>query len=89
MVFSDVDEAMAALASDGYLVERRGAVAVYLALAMGKPLLVEGPAGVGEDGALDWFMASYEWEKKCRRGELSPFELERYRERLESPGKSY
>lgn len=47
-MFGSVDETLVALASDGYLLERRGGVAVYLALALGKPLLVEGPAGVGK-----------------------------------------
>lgn len=33
--------------------------------------------------ALGWFMAEHEWEKRCREGELSPSQLEQYRERLD------
>lgn len=47
-MFGSVDETLAALAGDGYLLGRRGGVAVFLAFSMGKPLLVEGPAGVGK-----------------------------------------
>jgi MoxR-like ATPase len=43
-----VDEASAALASDGYLADRPLALAVHLAIALGQPLLLEGEAGVGK-----------------------------------------
>ncbi|TDA69443.1 MAG: VWA domain-containing protein [Clostridia bacterium] len=33
--------------------------------------------------ALNWFMTEYEWEHKYQQGELSPSELQRYRERLD------
>ena len=40
--------ARAALASQGYLADRPLALAVYLAGALGQPLLLEGEAGVGK-----------------------------------------
>jgi MoxR-like ATPase len=42
------DAASAALASRGYLADRPLALAVYLAVALGQPLLLEGEAGVGK-----------------------------------------
>jgi MoxR-like ATPase len=46
--FASVDEVERALASDSYLADRGLATAVYLALAMQRPLLLEGEAGVGK-----------------------------------------
>ena len=43
-----VDEARAALASVGYLAGESTAIVSYLAARLGKPVLVEGPAGVGK-----------------------------------------
>ena len=48
MAFGSVDEVEQALASDSYLADRGLATAVYLALAMQRPLLLEGEAGVGK-----------------------------------------
>lgn len=45
---ASVDQARASLASAGYLASDDIATTVYLAEALGKPLLVEGPAGVGK-----------------------------------------
>jgi MoxR-like ATPase len=42
------EQAQAALASQGYLADRPLALAVYLAVALGQPLLLEGEAGVGK-----------------------------------------
>ena len=44
----DIDETAALLADGGYLAPRPLATAAYLALAMGKPLFLEGEAGVGK-----------------------------------------
>ena len=48
MQFGSVDEVERALESESYLADRGLATAVYLALAMRRPLLLEGEAGVGK-----------------------------------------
>jgi MoxR-like ATPase len=45
---ASADVAKVALASQGYLADRPLALAIYLALALGQPLLLEGEAGVGK-----------------------------------------
>ncbi len=47
-VLTTVDEVVAALASHGYLADRRLATSVLLALRLNRPLLLEGEAGVGK-----------------------------------------
>lgn len=46
--FSSVEDVRARLAEAGYLASDAIATTVYLAAELGKPLLVEGPAGVGK-----------------------------------------
>jgi len=46
--FSSVEELEAGLAKNAYLADRGLATAVYLALHLDKPLLLEGEAGVGK-----------------------------------------
>src|SRR5947209_3498500 len=46
--FTSVDETQQRLAQSGYLTTPKIATAIYLAASLGKPLLVEGPAGVGK-----------------------------------------
>jgi len=46
--FSSVDDVRARLAATGYLADDAIATTVFLADRLGKPLLVEGPAGVGK-----------------------------------------
>jgi MoxR-like ATPase len=48
MAFGSVEEVEQALASGSYLADRGLATAVYLTLAMKRPLLLEGEAGVGK-----------------------------------------
>ena len=48
MAFTDVDQLEAALAGEAYLADRGLAVSVFLALAMRRPLLLEGEPGVGK-----------------------------------------
>ena len=43
-----IDETTAALAGAGYIATRQIATAVYLAHHLRKPVLIEGPAGVGK-----------------------------------------
>ena len=46
--FSSVDDALARLREADYIADTRVGTAVYLADRLGKPLLIEGPAGVGK-----------------------------------------
>ncbi|MBT2264473.1 MoxR family ATPase [Rhodococcus erythropolis] len=46
--FSSVDDVIERLAETGYLSDKATATAVFLADRLGKPLLIEGPAGVGK-----------------------------------------
>ncbi len=46
--FQSVDEVSRALADAGYLASDEISTTVYLAAALGRPILVEGPAGVGK-----------------------------------------
>ncbi len=47
-LFADIDDVTAKLTETGYLPDTATATAVFLADRLGKPLLVEGPAGVGK-----------------------------------------
>ncbi len=47
-MFQSVDDVISQLAGQKYICDRSVATVVYLACAMGKPILVEGPAGVGK-----------------------------------------
>ncbi|HZP45958.1 MAG TPA: MoxR family ATPase [Candidatus Binataceae bacterium] len=47
-MFQSIDEVIDRFAKNNYIASRRIATVVYLATAMGKPVLVEGPAGVGK-----------------------------------------
>ena len=51
MEFASIDELDAALSSASYLADRGLATALYLALTLEKPLLLEGEAGVGKTEA--------------------------------------
>jgi MoxR-like ATPase len=46
--FGSVDEVVDALAAQGYIADRRLATTVFLLTRLEKPLLLEGPAGVGK-----------------------------------------
>jgi MoxR-like ATPase len=46
--FGSVADAASRLAETGYLADRRTATSAFLAVHLGKPLLVEGPAGTGK-----------------------------------------
>ena len=48
MIPSTVDEVQAALRAERYVADRSLAVAIHLALQMGRPLFLEGEAGVGK-----------------------------------------
>ncbi len=48
MAWSSIDEVAEALARERYVADRALAVTLYLALRLGKPLFVEGEAGVGK-----------------------------------------
>jgi MoxR-like ATPase len=51
MAFTSIDELEAALSGSSYLTDRGLGTALYLALALEKPLLLEGEAGVGKTEA--------------------------------------
>ena len=48
LAFADVDDLQGALAGHAYLADHGLSTAIYLALSLGKPLLLEGEAGVGK-----------------------------------------
>ena len=48
LAFADVDDLQGAQARHAYLADRGLTTAIYLALSLGKPLLLEGEAGVGK-----------------------------------------
>ncbi len=48
LAFADVDDLQGALARHQYLADQGLTTAIYLALSLGKPLLLEGEAGVGK-----------------------------------------
>ena len=47
-MFESVDHVVSQLEKQGYICDKRIGTVVYLANALGKPVLVEGPAGVGK-----------------------------------------
>ena len=47
-MFRSVEEIEGALARESYLADRGLATAIFLTLRMGRPLLLEGEAGVGK-----------------------------------------
>jgi len=47
-MFKDVDETINALAEEKYIASREIATTIFLAMKMEKPVLIEGPAGVGK-----------------------------------------
>lgn len=47
-IFTSVDDVIERLATTGYLADQATATSVFLADRLGKPLLIEGPAGVGK-----------------------------------------
>ncbi len=55
---ASAEQAQAALASQGYLADRALSLAVYLAVALGQPLLLEGEAGVGKTEVARAFAAA-------------------------------
>ena len=48
MTFASVDDVEQALRAESYLADRGLATAIFLALRMRRPLLLEGEAGVGK-----------------------------------------
>src|SRR5262249_35081790 len=47
-MFASIDEVITRLAAQQYICSRRIATVVYLAVHLEKPILIEGPAGVGK-----------------------------------------
>jgi MoxR-like ATPase len=61
-MFQSIDEVIDRFASNNYIASRRIATVVYLATAMGKPVLVEGPAGVGKTDLAKVLAASLSYD---------------------------
>ena len=69
--FESPDDTERRLADAGYLADRATATTAYLAAALGKPLLVEGPAGVGKTElakALAWATGAELVRLQCYEG---------------------
>ena len=47
-MFSSIDDVITQFKTNNYIASRRIATVIYLAKELGKPILVEGPAGVGK-----------------------------------------
>jgi MoxR-like ATPase len=47
-VFTSIDEVQSGLAEQHYVCNRRLTTVIFLAIQLNKPVLVEGPAGVGK-----------------------------------------
>jgi MoxR-like ATPase len=47
-MFASVDDVITRLNAEGYVCGKNIATVVFLAAKLGKPVLVEGPAGVGK-----------------------------------------
>ncbi|HLB48288.1 MAG TPA: MoxR family ATPase, partial [Anaerolineales bacterium] len=48
MKFNSIDELQSALRDQSYIADRGLATSIYLALKLGRPLFLEGEAGVGK-----------------------------------------
>ena len=59
---ASIDEAQSSLAGQGYIAERGLAASVFLALKLGRPLLLEGEAGVGKTEAAKALAAALDTE---------------------------
>ena len=60
--FRDIEDVIERLGRLGYVADRALATAIYLLLNLGKPLLIEGPAGVGKTEAAKALAAMLETE---------------------------
>src|SRR5579863_2431127 len=61
-MFSSIDDVIARFTANNYIASRRIATVIYLASEMRKPVLVEGPAGVGKTDLAKVLAASLNWE---------------------------
>ena len=59
---ASIDEAQSSLAGQGYIAERGLAASIFLALKLGRPLLLEGEAGVGKTEAAKALAAALDTE---------------------------
>ena len=61
-LFASPDELVERFGAHGYILDRRIATVLYLAERMQKPVLVEGPAGVGKTDLAKTLAATLETE---------------------------
>jgi len=61
-MFSSIDEVIERFASNNYIASRRIATVIYLASSLRKPVLVEGPAGVGKTDLAKVLAASLKFD---------------------------
>jgi len=61
-MFSSIEDVIERFAKNNYIASRRIATVIYLASEMRKPILVEGPAGVGKTDLAKVLSASLGFE---------------------------
>ena len=59
---ASIEETQAILAGRGYIADRGLAASIYLALKLGRPLLLEGEAGVGKTEVVKVLAAALDTE---------------------------
>jgi len=61
-MFSSIDDVVTQFKQNNYIASRRIATVIYLAKELGKPILVEGPAGVGKTDLAKVAAAALGWD---------------------------
>ena len=61
-MFSSIDDVVTQCKQNNYIASRRVATVIYLAKELGKPILVEGPAGVGKTDLAKVAAAALGWD---------------------------
>ena len=64
-MFSSIEDVVERFAKNNYIASRRIATVIYLASEMRKPILVEGPAGVGKTDLAKALAASLGFDRSA------------------------